>query len=188
MNIPQFKPEVGKLLLAEPFMLEPIFRRSTILLCEHNEKGSLGFIINKELKVPVEDLISGFPEFKANVFYGGPVQTDTIHYLHTAGDLLDGSIEVSPGIYWGGDFEKLKFLITNKLIKSHQIRFFLGYSGWTTGQLQSELKSGSWMTTEMDKNYLFYRAPFKLWEKVLKDHGGPKAVIADIISVQAYLN
>ena len=70
----------GKVLLAEPFMLDPNFKRSAVLLCEHSEEGSVGFIMNKPLNMRIDELIDGFPEFDSEVFFGGPVQTDTIHY------------------------------------------------------------------------------------------------------------
>ena len=130
--------KTGSVLLAEPFMFDSNFKRSAILLCEHNEEGSIGFILNKELDMQVDELIADFPSFDGKVFFGGPVQTDTIHYIHNVGNLLEDSVKVVPGVYWGGDFEKLKFLIQSDMIKPHNIRFFVGYSGWSDGQLGDE--------------------------------------------------
>ncbi len=173
--------EKGKLLLAEPFMDDAHFKRAVILLCEHNDAGSVGFIINKNLEMKVSDLISDFPEFNASVWYGGPVQNDTIHYIHNLGDLLEDSREVSKGVYWGGDFEKLKFLITSELIKPSNIRFFIGYSGWSDGQLLEELEYGSWVTTNMDPNYLFKKMnPSKLWRLAMQNKGDNYSVIAQL--------
>ena len=182
------KIEKGKLLLAEPFMDESVFQRCAIFLCELHKDGALGFIINKQLDFIITDLIKDFPEFNAAVFYGGPVQTDTIHYIHTKGDLLEDSIEVQKGIFWGGDFNRLKFLITNELIKPADIRFYLGYSGWTEGQLQEEVKSGSWMISESDPNYIFTRKWGGLWKRILNDAGGTKAVIANMDGIDFQLN
>ncbi|MEO0340680.1 MAG: YqgE/AlgH family protein, partial [Bacteroidota bacterium] len=93
----------GIVLLAEPFMLDRYFRRSAILLCEHNEEGSIGFIMNRPLDLNIDGLIQDFPEFEAEVFYGGPVGNDTIHYIHNLGDLLEDSVKISSGVYWGGE-------------------------------------------------------------------------------------
>ena len=123
----------GVVLLAEPFMLDRYFRRSAILLCEHNEEGSIGFIMNRPLDLNIDGLIQDFPEFEAEVFYGGPVGNDTIHYIHNLGDLLEDSVKISSGVYWGGDFDKLKFLISSEMVQPHNIRFFMGYSGWSPG-------------------------------------------------------
>jgi len=170
----------GKVLLAEPFMLDPNFKRSAVLLCEHNEEGSLGFIMNKPLNMQIDELIEDFPEFEAGVFFGGPVQTDTIHYVHNVGDLLEESVPVVDGVYWGGDFEKLKFLIDSQLILPHNIRFFVGYSGWSEGQLMDEMTYGSWVLADMDPNYLFKSRPKQLWRQVMYNKGDAYTVIAQM--------
>jgi putative transcriptional regulator len=154
----------GKVLLAEPFMLDPNFKRSAVLLCEHSREGSIGFIMNKPLQMRIDELIEGFPEFNSEVFFGGPVQTDTVHFIHNIGDLLDDSVLISSGVYWGGDFEKLKFLISSDMISERNIRFFVGYSGWSEGQLTDEMTYGSWIMANMDSNYLFKLQPKELWE------------------------
>lgn len=175
------KIQAGDVLLSEPFMLDPNFRRSAVLLCEHEtEDGSVGFILNKKLDMNVDELISEFPEFEAPVFFGGPVSTDTIHYVHNVGELLEESRFVTEGIWWGGDFEKLKFLISSGLVLPQNIRFFVGYSGWGEGQLAEEMETGSWVIADMDPNYLFKTKSSELWEKIMADKGNPYTVIATL--------
>jgi putative transcriptional regulator len=170
----------GKVLLAQPFMTDPHFRRSVILLVEHNEESSLGFILNKPLRINVNELIAEFPEIESEVFYGGPVATDTIHYVHKKGDILDDSRMVSPGLYWGGDFEKLKMLIEEGMILPGEIRFLVGYSGWSPGQLDDEMEFGSWVDAPMERRYLFRSNPNELWQDVMKDLGEQYSVIAQM--------
>ena len=170
----------GKLLIAEPFMVDPNFKRSVILLCEHEEEGSVGFILNKSLDMRINDLIEDFPEFKAPVYFGGPVQTDTIHYIHNVGNLLEDTQKVNNGVYWGGDFEKLKFLIKSGTVNEENIRFFIGYSGWSNGQLEQEMKHGSWLTTSMHSNYLFKNNTESLWKNVMNNKGKAYTVIAQM--------
>jgi len=172
--------EKGKLLLAEPFAEDAHFVRSAVLLCEHNEKGSLGFILNKPVDIEIESLFTEFPDFDAHVLYGGPVATNTLQYIHNVGDLLEGSLEIIPGLYWGGDFEKLKFLIESKLILSDNIKFFLGYSGWSEGQLEEEMNKGSWIISDMDANYAFKNKSLALWKTILENKGDNFTVIAQI--------
>ncbi len=172
------KLKSGNVLLAEPFMLDSNFKRSAVLLCEQNEDGSIGFILNKKLDMRVDELIADFPEFDVPVYFGGPVQTDTIHYVHNVGDLLEESRPIADGVWWGGSFEKLKFLITSELIKPTNIRFFVGYSGWSEGQLEDEMSIGSWVLANMHPNYLFKSHPDELWEQIMANKGDTYTVIA----------
>ncbi|MCB9081337.1 MAG: YqgE/AlgH family protein [Lewinellaceae bacterium] len=170
----------GKILLAEPYLLDPNFKRAVVLLCEHSEEGSVGFILNRPLEMRLDQLLEEFPEIDSSVGLGGPVQTDTIHYLHNVGELLEGSIQVATGVFWGGDFEKLKFLIQSQLITPDNIRFFLGYAGWSEGQLAEEMTYGSWVLADMDANYLFRTSPEELWRQVMYDKGNAYTVIANL--------
>ncbi|MBK8492043.1 MAG: YqgE/AlgH family protein [Saprospirales bacterium] len=171
----------GQILISEPFMWDSNFKRSVVLLCDHTEEdGSVGFILNKPMEMRIDELVTDFPEFDAPVFFGGPVQTDTVHYIHAVGDLLEGSTKVAPGVYWGGDFEKLKVLIRSELIKPQDIRFFVGYSGWSEGQLQDELAVSSWVISDMHANYIFQSSPEELWKQVLTNLGDTYTVIAQM--------
>ncbi|MCL4109178.1 UNVERIFIED_CONTAM: hypothetical protein GTU68_028359 [Idotea baltica] len=168
----------GSVLLAEPFSLDHNFRRTAVVLTEHHKEGSVGFIMNKAMDVQVSGLLSDFPDFEGKVFYGGPVATDSLHFLHNVGDLLEDSMPVTNGVYWGGDFEKLKFLISAKVIKEDNIRFYLGYSGWSSGQLREELEYGAWVPAEFDANYLFKSSADLLWEQIMTNQGDVYSVIA----------
>jgi putative transcriptional regulator len=161
-------------------MQDPYFRRSVVLLCEHHDQGSIGFILNKSIDMGINELMSDFPRFDSEVFYGGPVQTDTLHYVHNFGDLLEESIQIAPGVWWGGDFDKLKFLISSELVQPNHIRFFVGYSGWTSGQLLDEMEYGSWLPADMDSNYIFKSKPTQLWSQVMYNKGNSYEIIADM--------
>lgn len=167
--------------MAEPFMQDANFRRAVVLVTDHtDDEGTVGFIINKPLAVRITDLVEDFPEIDALAYYGGPVSTNTIHYMHNVGMLLDGSTEIGPGVYWGGEFDKLKFLIGQELIRSENIRFFVGYTGWSPGQLIEELDSGSWLTTEVHANYVFKSKPSRLWNQVMHHKGDLYSILAQL--------
>lgn len=177
----KFDVHNGRLLIAEPFMQDVNFRRSVILVTDHNDdEGTVGFIINKPLTVKITELVEDFPQLDSFACYGGPVATNTIHYIHNVGMLLDGSTEIAPGVFWGGEFEKLKFLIAHEMVKEENIRFFIGYSGWSTGQLNEELDLGSWIPSEMHANYLFKSKPTKLWNQVMHHKGDVFSVLAQL--------
>ena len=142
------KAQTGSILIAEPFMVDPNFKRSVVAVCDYTEEeGTVGFVLNKPLGLQINELITDFPSFDADVYFGGPVQTDSIHYVHNVGDLLDNSTKVIDGVWWGGDFEKLKFLIRSDMVQPHNIRFFVGYSGWSPGQLEEEMAYGCLLYT-----------------------------------------
>ncbi|MFT4664741.1 MAG: putative transcriptional regulator [Polaribacter sp.] len=170
----------GGVLIAEPFMLDPNFKRAVILVCEHQNDGSLGFILNKSLDMKINDLIADFPEFDSNVYYGGPVQTDTVHYVHNVGGLIPNSNEISGEIFWGGDFELLKKLIKSGKVKPENIRFFVGYTGWSSGQLTEEMKYGSWVSGSFTPDYLFKDESQTLWMNALNEKGNAYSVIAQM--------
>lgn len=170
----------GKVLLAEPFMQSPNFKRAAILLTDYSDEGTIGFILNKQLDMNVDELVADFPNFESVVFYGGPVQTDTIHYIHNLGDLLEKSTKIGDNIYWGGDFTKLKVLIATGIVQPHNIRFYVGYSGWSEGQLEDELEGGSWVLADMEANYLFQTNHDELWTQIMSDKGSTFEVISQM--------
>ncbi|MCF8229568.1 MAG: YqgE/AlgH family protein [Bacteroidales bacterium] len=164
-------PEKGKLLISEPFLLDYYFKRSVVLLAEHNEEGSFGIIMNKPLDTSFNEVVKDFPEFDTNIFLGGPVKNDSLFFIHTMGDNIDNSAEIMDGLYWGGDIEQVKEMITLKLIKPSDIRFYIGYSGWGANQLAGELKRNSWVVSGMPARELLNIDPVALWKKSLNKLG-----------------
>ncbi len=174
------KPEKGSLLVAEPFLDDPNFRRSIILLTEHNKDGSVGFVINKPLELKLDEIIVDFPSFDTLVYHGGPVQEDNLYFIHNKGDLLPGSERINDKLYWGGDLESLKGLIRcNNLITSDDIRFFLGYSGWSIGQLLNEISENSWMVLKNATVNILKDEPREMWKKTLMKMGGKYSLWAN---------
>jgi putative transcriptional regulator len=177
---PPINIAAGTVLLASPFLDDPNFTRTSVLICSHNDLGTMGFVFNKPLVFSVNDVLESFPALSGNLLKGGPVENNTLHFLHNAGNILDDSIPVSPGIFWSGDFKKLKFLIKNELITPKDIRFFAGYTGWDKGQLEEELRDNVWILTTMDSNYLFNVASSTVWKKMLIAKGEHFPPLADI--------
>jgi len=162
-------------------MQDPNFKRAVVIVCDYSkEDGTVGFILNKPINMQINDLIPDFPEFEATVNYGGPVATDTIHYIHTKGDIVDECIQIGNGIFWGGSFEKLKFLISSGLVNPIDIKFFVGYSGWSPGQLEDEMEIGSWVLQEPDANYVFNSKHGELWSQTLINKGNTFSVISQM--------
>jgi putative transcriptional regulator len=171
------QPGKGKLLLAEPFMQDPNFKRSVVLLCEHNEQGTVGFIINKRTELSLNDVVVDFPDFDAPVYFGGPVQPNTLQFIHR-GKPIENSIEIAEGIYWGGSFEELKELMRGGAIKSEDFIFLVGYCGWDESQLDFERKENSWVIADADEEIVFTENPGSMWNEVMKKLGKKYAVMA----------
>jgi putative transcriptional regulator len=161
-------PGKGKILISEPFLPDTFFNRSIVYLTDHSSQGSVGFILNKKLDLQVSAAIEGFESWDENLSLGGPVAPDTLHYLHNLGDLIPKSVLVEGNIFWGGDIDSIRGLIKTGKINKSQIRFFIGYSGWSAGQLERELKENSWVIAKVNSNIVLNNSGDDIWKKVLR--------------------
>lgn len=170
-------PKKGHLLIAEPSILGDVsFNRSVILLADHNEEGSIGFILNKPLDYTINDLIPGI-EGTFKIYNGGPVEQDNLYFIHKIPELIPNSIEISNGIYWGGDFDKVTELINSNSLSNNDIRFFLGYTGWENKQLNSELLSNTWIVaTNVYKKSIIEKNDVNFWKEKMLELGGEYSI------------
>ena len=160
-------PQKGRILISEPFLLDNYFKRSIILLTEHSDEGSIGFVLNKPVSIKLSEIMSGFPDMNTIISLGGPVQTNTLHYVHTLGDIIPNSIKVIDNIYWGGDFDAVKDLVVSGRLNMTNIRFFLGYSGWQSNQLEEELSENSWIVSDLVPDDIMVPMNKYFWNKTL---------------------
>jgi putative transcriptional regulator len=171
------KPSTGKILISEPFLGDPNFERSVVFLCEHTNSGTFGLVLNQLSNLSLEDVLEG--EFdQIPLYVGGPVEQNTLHYLHKLPNEIPNSIDLGNGVYWSGDFEAIKILLLLNKINSDDIRFFIGYSGWGEGQLDSELSQNAWFVSEISSETLFNTQAKDLWRKILRDMGGDYKIIS----------
>ncbi|MFQ7707172.1 MAG: YqgE/AlgH family protein [Bacteroides thetaiotaomicron] len=164
-------PSRGKILISEPFLRDATFGRSVVLLIDHTEEGSMGLIINKQLPIFVNDIIKEFKYIENIPLYkGGPIATDTLFYLHTLAD-IPGAIPISKGLYLNGDFDEIKKYILQRNKVDRYIRFFLGYSGWESEQLSTELKENTWLVSKEENAYLMNGDTKDMWKQALEKLG-----------------
>jgi len=161
----------GKLLLSEPFLKDAYFSRSVVLLAEHNTEGSFGLILNKPIGMSINQLLPDFPAFDAKVYLGGPVKPDNIFFLHTLGDKIANSMPVRDNIYFGGDIEKIREMIILNQITANDIKFFVGYAGWTPNQLDEEFKEKSWLLVDYKDQNIMSNLQLPFWNNILKQMG-----------------
>jgi len=169
----------GSLLIAKPSILnDKSFNRSIIFLAEHNEDGTVGFILNKPSKFMLKDLVfETHSDFR--VFIGGPVEQENLYFIHTVPELIPDCMEISPGIFWGGNYEAVKSLLIQGMIKNNEIRFFLGYSGWSINQLETELKENTWAIAENTYTNLLSINDAESWKEKLMEMGGKYKIWAN---------
>jgi len=129
-------------------------------------------VLNRKYQSTLNELIPDLGDLKLPVFYGGPVQMDTIHFLHQYPNEIPGGEEVIKGVYWGGDFGKVVDMLKTGAADANKIRFYIGYSGWSDGQLKTELQEKSWLTVEGTRKLIFHRNYEEIWKDSLKKLGG----------------
>lgn len=170
----------GDILISKPaFIGDPSFSRAVIYLTEHNADGTVGFILNQPMKLTLEKLVQDdLSQFELH--RGGPVDLENLYFLHIIPDLIPSSLKVNNGIYWGGDFDSILDLLGNGLIGKDQIKFFLGYSGWSHGQLENEIEEGTWIKAEntlgadmLDQN------SETIWRDAMRNLGGEYTIWAN---------
>ena len=163
----------GQLLIAEPSIIGDVsFNRSVILLADHTHEGSVGFIMNKPLSYTITDLI---PDVDADfkIYNGGPVEQDNLYFIHNVPELIPNSIEISNGIFWGGDFNLTRKLINSNQISKNNIRFFLGYTGWAANQLENEMQAHSWIVTKNSyEKKIISKSSGQFWKEKISELGG----------------
>lgn len=166
-------------MLSEPFLLDDHFTRSVIYLCEHNEEGSFGFILNNTLQLNLHEFAEGFPEVPVVVGFGGPVDQNQLFFIHII-DGLEEKIEISPGIFMGGNYNNVLELMRTGTITTKDIRFFIGYTGWSPGQLQQEIDEKTWIVTAPPKDFSMMDADDdSMWRDILSNLGGKYKLMAD---------
>ena len=168
------QPYRGDILVSEPSTIGDLtFNRSVILLAHLDTEGVVGFILNKPLDINLEELI---PEIEENfkIFNGGPVEQENLYFIHNVPDLILESVKIKEGIYWGGSFETIVDLINSKQITSVNIKFFLGYSGWDSSQLKTEIDMNTWVVDSETKanDILNSLKDGRFWQEKMKKLGG----------------
>ncbi|MCB0736468.1 MAG: YqgE/AlgH family protein [Bacteroidetes bacterium] len=165
----------GDVLISEPFLPDPNFARSVVLVVEHNAEGTVGFVVNHLLGMALSDVVplqTKNPLLDIPMLSGGPVGTDTLHVLHQLGDHVPGSKYVANHIYWGGDFDQIQLLLLNQNANYKDFRFMVGYSGWAPGQLEQELEQNSWIVLKGKGGLIFETELEDLWQTLLEVKGG----------------
>lgn len=140
------KPEKGSILISEPFLQDLYFQRSVILLAENNEEGAMGVVLNKRTQFNLNEFFSELKAFPPiPIYLGGPVSPDRLFFIHSFGNLIPEATSINKKLYFGGDLSALLEHIAGGSGHEGKAKFFMGYSGWSKGQLKKEIDEHSWV-------------------------------------------
>jgi len=160
---------VDKCLIATPAIKDPIFASSLVYMCEHSENGSMGLVVNHETSQVLDDIFSQLDikcedEIIKNqpVYIGGPVQLEQGFVLHSSAGTWQNSVEVSEGINLTSSLDILQSIADGQGPEDYLV--ILGFSGWASGQLESELQQNSWLTSTCNADLLFHQKPEDKWQ------------------------
>jgi putative transcriptional regulator len=159
----------GQLLIAHPLLNDGFFNRSVVYLTTHSEEGAVGFSLNFKTQFFLRDIRPQIKNGNFPIYEGGPVAKNQLFFLHTLGHEIADSFEVSNNIFVGGDFNELMHRIEHGKVKSYEVRFFAGYSGWSENQLETEISNRHWLVnTPFDASFFTY-TPEDLWGEQLSE-------------------
>ena len=167
----------GSLLISKPFLGDPHFERSVVLLCHHTAaEGTFGLVLTRPLHTVLGDVLAlppgkGLPLAELPLWEGGPVEPDTLHLVHQVPD-LPGATPLGEATYWGGDFDELLARLGSGAVAPAAVRLFVGYSGWSAGQLAGEIAHGSWIRQPASAGKVFTLTSDTLWQGLLREKGG----------------
>jgi len=173
------KPYSGCFLISDPFENDAFFERSVVFLCEHNDEGSFGFVLNNPLDLGLSTLLNSdeFPEDP--VYVGGPVAGNQLFYLHDAKEPMGECFDCENGIYFSGDIDNLKEQFVRYKGLPFHTKFFIGYSGWSAGQLEGEIESLAWIVAKnIPMDFIFEKETARLWGKCMELQGPKFSMIA----------
>ncbi|MCR5890105.1 YqgE/AlgH family protein [Hymenobacter sp. J193] len=167
----------GSLLISQPFLGDPNFERTVVLLCQHSDvEGTFGLVLNRPSALVLGDVLElpgadSSPLAQIPLGMGGPVQPDTLHFLHQRADLPDAA-PLGQGVYWGGDFGVLLGLLLSGELSPDEIRLYVGYSGWTADQLAGEVRENVWIVHPNAAGKVFTLTTDAFWQAILREKGG----------------
>lgn len=162
----KYEPQAGRFLVSEPFLRDPDFTRTVILLTEHDDEGSMGFVLGKTIQVDFDEMFPYFSQANVPVYLGGPVGQNTLHFVHNQPELISEGLQIADDLYWSGNLEDVRLAFERRQLRRGQIVFFVGYSGWAGGQLRKELLQKTWIVAPENPDMVFGAKP-NPWKSVL---------------------
>ncbi|MCU0329103.1 MAG: YqgE/AlgH family protein [Chitinophagales bacterium] len=169
------KLKPGQFLLSEPFMEDEVFAKSIILLMDYDIlEGSFGLILNQTMPYDITDFLTDFPMKNKSLNFGGPVDTKRLFYIHRKSN-IPNAIGLSQNLFFAGDLDVIRQAYEQGDIKAEDIQFYLGYAGWSSGQLEEEIQEQSWIVSDqlILEDIVFSKGSFEAqWKDAFLKLGG----------------
>lgn len=168
----------GVLLVAHPNLMDPNFRETVVLICEHGPEGTLGIVLNRPTGLLLSEALPDVSVLKGTsyeLFLGGPVQPDGILMLFRLVDQPGSLKNILENVYLGLSREALERVITRPR-PTETFRAYAGYAGWAPGQLEFEMAMGSWAVVPADSSSIFDKAPETLWSEMIETVLAPRVI------------
>ncbi len=154
----------GTILISSPNLEDPNFDKVVIAVCEYNTKGALGFVINHPYTRSFNELVE-FRNCKTFPLYeGGPVENDSLYFIHRRPDIIEDCSLIANGIYLGGNFKQAVAHMNTAVHPEEDIKLFIGYCGWDPGQLEAEIAEGSWIIKDASLSFALEKNVHFLWD------------------------
>ncbi len=169
----------GQLLLDGGKLAGSFFHRTVVLVCEHDSDGAFGLVLNRTTGKNIGDALAADLRDhlkREELFLGGPVQPTALSYLHSDSFIPDAN--VMPNLSLGHSLEELVDLGEN-FSPAQQLKVFAGYAGWSSGQLDEEMKRGSWLTHPAKLEHVFDPDPATLWKRIVRTKGWDYKLLAE---------
>lgn len=180
----ELRVETGTLLAALPNLVDPNFMHSVVLICQHAEPGAYGLVVNRRTEHTVRELLPDHPtlgKVDEAIWLGGPVDPTSLQFVHRVPDQVAGGHPLGLGLFLGGNLESLgRYLLENPDSARDHVRIFIGYSGWSPGQLEGELRLGSWLPAPPALDAVFGRDTAATWRQVVRSVGGASRGLEDL--------
>lgn len=159
----------GSILMAQPFWQDEKYRRSVIIILEHNASGSKGIILNKQSTLIVSDALLDM-EISLPLYYGGPFVPQVISFMHNYAEVPE-AFNLGNGLFLDGNYEFFQDMLDQKKINLRRIKFYSGCVLWTAGQLENEIQENKWWTSKITAQEFFKASADELWTYELLNNG-----------------
>lgn len=160
----------GTILISTALLNDTNFEKVVILITEHNEKGTIGYIINQQFHRRFNELEEFKHALPIPLYIGGPSQMDKIYFMHRKPVFIEGGELIGSNVYMNGDFKTAVQLVNNGTLAINDIKLYIGYCGWDVQQLEEEIAEGSWLITTASADLVFSTNIDTMWDDLTTHH------------------